>query len=121
MKVNLVNIKSFVEGNSRLLIDNLGNSFFKLDNHIKEQVAYRASICYESCFEKGFYIQQKNKFRKKSCKSCGCSVPGKWYSNDACSGNTYPDLMDEYTWHIYKQANKIELDFSFLNKANENI
>ena len=39
--ITIQNIKSFMQGNSRLL----GSKFGVVDKHIQEQVAYRATLC----------------------------------------------------------------------------
>lgn len=106
MKINLKNIKAFVEGNTRMMVDIFGSRFVNLAPHIREQVAFRATICYYTCYQNN----------DKRCVGCGCSVPGKWYSNKACTDEVYPDLMDADAWEMYKEANQVDVDFSFLKR-----
>lgn len=94
-KVNLKNILKFVEGNTMLLGDKLG----LLSAHRKEQVEYRASICYESCF----------KGNEGKCEECGCPVPEKWHVKESCNGGKkFPDLMSKDDWENFKSINIIK-------------
>jgi hypothetical protein len=94
-KLTLDNIKAFAQGNARLLGDRLN----LLEPHIKEQVAYRAAICHESCFIGA----------NERCDWCGCSLPGKWYATKSCNeGSKFPDLMDKDNWEKYKLENGIK-------------
>lgn len=86
-------IFQFVQGNTRLLGDKLNLT----PEHIKEQVEYRASKCYESCY----------KNNEGKCKKCGCRVPGKWYVTESCNPDKFPDLMDKEQWEQYKIDNNI--------------
>jgi len=92
-KITIKNIMNFIEGNTLLFGDKLG----LLPKHTKEQVEYRASKCYESCY----------KGNKGSCLECGCSVPGKWYVEESCNPDKFPDLMNEEDWENFK-AEKIK-------------
>lgn len=93
----LKNIKAFVQGNYRLILDKLPKSWvpklMELPVHKREQVAYRVEVCGDSCPTK--------------CASCGCSTPGKWYADKACSADKYPDMMDEISWKKFKKENGI--------------
>lgn len=99
MEITLDNIKAFIQGNARLY------KLVALESYQLEQVAYRAQICYQSC-----YVDAD-----KYCEACGCSVPGKWYANKACKGNKYPDMMDEASWIQYKLDNELDINFGYLN------
>ena len=91
-KINLKNIKSFLEGNSKMLLANAGIQ----QEHLKEQVAYRMLLC-SDCMEKG------------SCKICGCDLPGKLYVSESCNkGEIFPDLMSKPEWDKYKKENDIK-------------
>jgi len=90
-EINKDNIKNFVEGNTRLLTDRIG----MLPKHIKEQVEFRASKCYESCY----------KGNNGHCIKCGCSVPGRWYTTKTCNENKFPDIMNKEDWDEYKREN----------------
>ena len=82
------NIKAFMEGNSKMLYDNI----IGLPTYLKEQLEYRKSKC-PDCLEAG------------ACKYCGCSVPGKFYVKHSCNnGDRFPDLMDEEEWSNFKRS-----------------
>lgn len=94
-KITIKNVRQFFEGNLLLLGDKLN----LLDAHTREQVEYRASICYESCF----------KGNEGRCEKCGCKVPGKWYVKESCNnGEKFPDLMSKEDWEVYKQALEVK-------------
>jgi hypothetical protein len=93
MKITSKNIKAFIQGNLRML----GDKFNALDEHLKEQVAYRASMCSKSCLEDN----------GGKCIKCGCSVPGKWYATASCNPEKFPDLMNQEEWSKYKEANNV--------------
>ena len=91
--ITLKNIKAYIEGNTRMLGDNFGI----VDEHIKEQVAYRATICKE-CVDAG------------KCTYCGCKVPGKLYVKESCNkGERFPNLMSKEDWEKFKNENNINL------------
>lgn len=93
-EITLSNIKNFATGNARMALDQLG---LLTDNHIKEQVTYRISLCKDDCLVEG------------KCKHCGCKVPGRLYSTPSCNnGERFPDLMDEKDWIKYKERNDIK-------------
>lgn len=87
------NIKAYLQGNIRLLLD---EKFNTLAPHLKEQVAYRAFMCKDSCMLEGV------------CQTCGCELPGKLYVTRSCNkGEKFPDLMDEEDWNNFKIENKV--------------
>jgi hypothetical protein len=91
-KINLKNIKSFLEGNFKMLLASAGIQ----QDHIKEQVAYRALIC-SDCMKNG------------ECKVCHCPLPNKFYSSESCNkGERFPDLMSRPDWEKYKNDNDIK-------------
>lgn len=96
-KINLTNIKAFIQGNYRLIVDNMNPSFVPkfmgLEPYKREQIAYRMEVCKDSC--------------KTTCQSCGCSTPGKFFVDKQCGGNKYPDLMNEENWNKFKKENNI--------------
>jgi hypothetical protein len=90
--ITIKNIKAFVQGNTRMF----GAKYNLVDEHIQEQVAYRAMICKESCLPFG------------KCEVCGCSVPGKLYVTKSCNkGDKFPDLMSKEEWEKFKKENNI--------------
>ena len=87
-------IFQFFEGNLRML----GDEYFYLPRHLREQVAWRSEICKNDCMKDG------------ACIKCGCSVPGKLYVRQSCNqGERFPDLMKEEEWDEYKIKNNIEI------------
>ena len=94
-KITLNNILSFFQGNIRML----GDRFSTLPRYRKEQIMYRMDICKDSCLPHG------------KCPECGCSLPGKWYSDKSCNkGKKFPDLMGPVEWTKYKQENNLKFD-----------
>ena len=47
--------------------------------------------------------------RLKSCRLCGCELPGLQMIDKACDGNCYPYMMDESTWTIYKNIYELDM------------
>jgi hypothetical protein len=96
-EINLKNIKAFIQGNYRLIVDKLPKEFIprlmKLPVYKREQVAYRSEVCGESC--------------KTKCSYCGCSTPGKWFVDKECGAGKYPNMMDEQSWEQFKKNNDI--------------
>lgn len=100
-EITLNNIKQFFQGNTRMFADKIGKSlgskFLRLSPYLQEQIQYRASKC-QDCFQKG------------QCVGCGCSVPGKWFADEACKEKRWPDLMlKKEDWEAYKKQNNIEI------------
>ena len=92
-QINLKNAKNFIEGYARVALDGIGI----LEEHIMEQVAYRMSICDETCGKQG------------QCKSCGCKYPERLYSSSSCNnGELFPDMMDNQQWQQFKIDNDIK-------------
>lgn len=99
--VNPENIKAFIQGNWRMLTDDLGKyyniKFFRLPLYKKEQILYRKHTC-PDCLQLGH------------CQACKCSVPGKWFADSHCKGDRYPDLMNAAEWEEFKTKNNIVID-----------
>jgi len=92
-QINLKNIKAYIEGNSQMLLDELGMQ----PEWYKEQIAYRMLKCKDDCVPNG------------KCTYCGCKVPGKMYVTESCNyGGRFPDLMNEEQWLTYKEDYGIE-------------
>jgi hypothetical protein len=90
-KITLSNIKSFIEGNTQLLLEE-----FKLQpEHIKEQIVYRRLICKDDCAI------------NNACIKCGCDFKGKTSVSKSCNPERFPDLMSAKDWEEYKKENKI--------------
>lgn len=93
-KITFDNIIQFFQGNIR----QLGDSFGRLPKYKKEQVLYRMQVCEESCLPLG------------KCPECGCTLPGKWYSNKSCNGGKkFPDMMNQEDWTNFKFKNNIKV------------
>lgn len=92
-RITLTNIKSFIEGNTKMFLSDLGVQ----PQHLQEQYAYRMLQCKDDCVV------------SKECKYCGCSFPGKIYVSKSCNnGERFPDLMSAKEWEEFKKENKIE-------------
>lgn len=91
-KITVKNIKSFLEGNIQLGLEQLHLQ----PEHIQEQISYRMLKC-SDCVKVG------------KCKVCGCNVPGKLYVKESCNkGERFPDLMSNLEWIKYKESNDIK-------------
>jgi len=90
-KITLKNIRQYLEGNSRMMLDNVG----LVGEHIQEQIAYRMLLC-KGCLIAG------------ACEKCGCSVPGKLYVSQSCNPDKFPDLMNEEDWCNFKETNDVK-------------
>lgn len=91
-RITIKNIKEYIEGNSKMFLDDLGLQ----PEHIKQQISYRMLKC-NDCVKAG------------KCKMCGCDVPGKLYVQKSCNNNTiFPDLMNKLEWDKYKETNDIK-------------
>lgn len=92
VKITPSNIKKFIEGNLKMLGDELNI----LPKYQKEQVIWRSILCKDDCLASG------------KCKYCGCSVPGKLYVKKSCNnGEIFPDIMSEEEWGEFKKKNNI--------------
>ena len=116
--ITLNNIKSFIQGNTRYLIEEFGGDFIQLEQHIQEQIIYRKSLANKECIELGV------------CK-CNCAIPELFYADKQCEDKCYPLMMNKLIWNNYKQNmnlkientdignilvnNQYEKEFSFLN------
>lgn len=92
-KVNIKNVGSFLQGYARMFTD----AFGLLEDHKKEQVVWRSR-------------QAKECMDAKHCTYCGCSTPGKFYSDGACEDpvkKCYPEMMNAEDWEVFKQINSI--------------
>jgi hypothetical protein len=89
------NIRNFVEGNINILKDK--TNFMKLDQHIKEQAIYRASLCIE-CLDNG------------ACLVCGCGTPQMFYAPKKLdSKEKWGEMLDKDEWNKYKEENNITI------------
>ncbi len=99
-KINLHNIKSYIQGNWRAaLLEYYPDG---LSPHIEEQYYWRIKQVQEKspeCLEKG------------KCKICSCDTPELFMADKACEGNRYPEMMDEYEWEKFKEESD---DFEYV-------
>lgn len=92
-QINLSNIKGFIQGNFRQMLDTFGG----LPEHIEEQAIWRLNQVKEKSPE--CYINDK-------CSHCGCQVSAKIFEDRGCSANKcYPPLMNEEEWNLFKIKN----------------
>ncbi len=91
-KITLKNIKQYIEGNTQMMLDQMGVK----PNWYKEKIAYRMLLC-KNCLEIGY------------CPHCGCKLPGRLYTDESCNnGNIFPDIMSEKDWEEFKKQNNIK-------------
>lgn len=91
-KITLDKIKQFIQGNTNMLLTELGTK----PEYYKEQIAYRMLQCKDDCLV------------NKECKYCGCKVPGKLFVDKSCNNNErFPDIMNEEDWNNFKMSNNI--------------
>ena len=91
-KITLKNIKEYIEGNTQMMLDQMGIK----PEWYKEQIAYRMLQCKDDCMV------------TKKCVYCNCDVPGKMYVNVSCNnGKRFPDIMNENDWLKFKKENGI--------------
>lgn len=90
-KITIKNIKSFLEGNLQLGLEQLNLQPL----HIQEQIAYRRLLCKDDCA-----IQNK-------CIICGCDFKGKTSVQQSCNPERFPDMMSKVEWDKYKTQNEI--------------
>ena len=94
-KVNLTNIRRFIQGYARKFSETFG----LLEKYKQEQVIWRGMEAIE-CANNG------------SCVYCGCDTPAKFYSDEACEDpvrKCYPTMMPEEVWDKYKIDNNITI------------
>ena len=89
-KITFQNIVNFIEGNSRLFLNNLQ------PEHIKHQISYRMLLCKDDCAI------------TKQCVKCGCDYPGRVYTSESCNLDRFPNLMSRIEWEEFKIKNEIK-------------
>lgn len=88
VKINIKNIKSYIEGNTKYIYDNI----IGLEPYIKEQLEYRAYKCKDDCIING------------KCIICTCPTIKKHMVTTSCNYDRFPDLMTEIEWNKYKET-----------------
>ena len=89
-KITFQNIVNFIEGNSRLFLNDLQPT------HIKQQISYRMLLCKDDCAKTGH------------CIKCGCDYPGRIYTTESCNTDRFPDFMSRIDWEEFKKDKNIE-------------
>ena len=87
--ITLKNVKAYVQGKTRSLVERFGGEFIQLEDHVKEQIIWRHGKADKDCIEKGVCY-------------CGCEMPDMLYADKTCEKNCYPVMMDKKTWEDYK-------------------
>ena len=99
-QITYKNIKSFLEGNFQLVLEELNLQ----PEHIQEQIAYRRLICKDTCEEVGTINNGPN-----HCQYCGCDFKGKTSVVESCNqSERFPNLMSNLEWQQFKIDNNIE-------------
>lgn len=93
-KINIENIKSFIQGNIRAFIRRVGD----LPEHIMEQYYYRLYLCKDTCLTSG------------RCKKCNCPTTLKAFASKSCNPGVIQDLMPKQDWEDFKIKNNINKD-----------
>lgn len=105
-KINLRNIKKFLQGWTRyiyyLLSKNkfakkVGDSLNLLPSYKQEQFNYRLQVMNKECLTSGH------------CVICGCGTPELQMADEACEGKCYPEMMEEKEWVDFKINNNIKI------------
>jgi len=102
--MNLGNIKGFLQGNFRKILNDLGLED-SIPEHIQEQIQWRIGVMNIECY------------KNKECP-CQCSVPAKQFEDRPCENLCYPEMMNETDWRDYKNQHNIthELILNNLHK-----
>lgn len=89
--ITLKNIKSFIVGKSKYLLDKFGPKFLQQPTHIREQIVFRYSKVPAECKGEG------------GCKECGCPMHQKVYSPEPCKNGCYGPFLNKEFWEVYKK------------------
>ena len=89
-KITLSNIKGFIQGNFRKIL----NDFGELPNHIKEQAIWRLNLVKEKSPEC---------YNTDKCVKCGCQVSAKVFEDRPCESkpSCYPEMMTKEQWENF--------------------
>lgn len=96
--LNITNIKAFIEGTTKSLLDKYGPLWVQATDTVKEQVAYRSKVC-KPCLDNG------------ACIKCGCGTPGLFYATKGCRIGSYPIMLNEEHWELFKKNQKEGNDY----------
>ena len=97
-KINLPNIKSYLQGNWRsVLLEYYPDG---LPKHLEEQYYWRIQ-----------QVQEKSpECLKGKCKICSCDTPELFMSDKACEGECYPEMKSKEDWNKWKKSYHTEDD-----------
>lgn len=102
---NLKNITNFIEGNINSFKDN--NHFFSLEEHVREQVIYRALQCID-CLQEGH------------CLLCGCKTPEMFYAPKKIDADgKWNEMLSKEEWMKFKEEGNIILPEVEVNQLLE--
>ena len=91
-KLTLSNIKGFVQGNFRKIM----NEFGEVPQYIKEQAIWRLHQV---------KLKSPECLKEDKCIHCGCQVSAKTWESRGCSNEEdpcYPPMMNEQEWSNFK-------------------
>jgi hypothetical protein len=94
-KITRQKMQNFIQGNARMIKARVGLE----SRHLIEQVAYRESKC-SDCVKEGHCLGP----------DCSCGVPGRWFVDESCNLDRFPDLMEPDDWEAFKLANNIIIE-----------
>lgn len=94
-QITLANIKGFVQGNFRKLLDDFADM---AETYQKEQALWRLK-----------QVEEKSPkcLKEDKCIHCGCQVSAKVWENRGCEHGCYPPMMPEEVWNNFKKENDI--------------
>jgi len=99
-KINLHNIKRFIQGYWRYLLFKFsvdGKDLNLLSKYKQEQFKWRLRVMNPECLN------------NKKCVICGCETPYLQMSDEACEGSCYPAFMSKEEWKDFKKENQITI------------
>lgn len=89
-KINLPNIKGYLQAHYREALDELGF----LESHVKEQALFRLWL-----------VKQRSPecYETNSCVHCECTVDSKIFEDRQCSGTCYGEMLSKEDWEEFKK------------------
>lgn len=90
-KITLSNIKGYIQGNFRKVLDDFG----ELPEHIVHQAKWRLNQV---------KIKSPKCYEEDKCQHCGCQISAKVFEDRGCSNDElcYPKMMNEIEWESFK-------------------
>lgn len=90
-KINLKNIKAYIQGKLRYKLY-YSKFAFLIPLHIREQIEVRINSMDKECYNTG------------QCKLCGCETTALQMANKACDKPCYPSMMSKRNWNLIKKG-----------------